>query len=673
MEKEVKYKNLKDNFAVALIFYVFSVLFTILMGCVTLGQFPTMMWLSVLIVHVLAFVIFLVPTKTARAIVCCALLLLQAVIAIVNDVLYRVTGEIFTISKLKLASEATGAFDKSLINPWTIVLFLSLYALAVFCVFFSRKFTKKNEFRVNGRQFGTIVVCALMLFCTIGTGYISFDKVSKDLYYTQFPTTLSYQKYGYYGFYIANILSIMKGENNKMSEVEKQEAVQYFASGKTDTSNAYTGISQDNNVIMILAESLDWVAIDEYFTPHLYKLVYEDGLQFANYHSENKTNMSEGFSLMGTYSRDMMLATHDDDKLANIYGQFSLANMLKEVYPDIQTNYLHGMRGDYYKRSTTFDNLGFDNLYFADDQEEAIKQYEQANGIEYDWTSANFYDFVRDSSFIGYNIKNIIPDTGRFISAYATLSTHGTYQARGSNEKNYQFLTSDANKTQLQAVLQDLRDQGYKPDNVLNKFLYYKAAVMDLDQTVGLIFDRLQETNNLDKTTLVIYSDHNAYYDYVSYLIRDIAVSDARACNVKAYNMPCVIYDQKLIAKFKGEATYTGGAVCDTFVSVADIYPTVCNILGFTYNTQFCYGQDMFEEADKLFIALKDHRYIFNDKYYFYDNKIYAVDGTVDRDNLTAEEEVFLQMVNEALTKLDMQEKLWKDLNTFEYVLQELK
>ncbi len=664
MDKFVKYKNLNDNITIASIFFVTSLTLTILMGLVTLGKFPTMLWTSLVYISVFSSIIFLLPSRVARAIVCCLLLLVQTIIAVVNDILFRVTGEIFTIAKLKLMNEATGAFDKSLINPWTIVLFLSIFILALLGVILIRR--KQKVFKATVKQFCAMLMTYIFLLCLcFSCGFTSMKEEDKEVYYSQ--STLTYQKHGFYTFYASDIYYTIKNSIFKYDVSEKKdEYLQYFQQGEEDTSNEFTGISEGNNVLMILMESLDIVAIDEYFTPNLYKLIYQDGLYFTNYFAENKTNMSEGLALAGIYSKSKPLATNTDEALSNLYGEFALPNLLKQKDKDLKTTYLHGLRGVFYKRETTFDNLGFDNLIFTSNQQEEINQYNKQQGDEYDWTPENFYSFVKDTSFIGYNLEQVVPSEGRFFTAYATIASHGTYEERGSNKENYKILTSEENKVHYNKMITSLEEKGFNPNKILDKFLYYKAGVMDLDKTIGMIFDRLEETNNLDKTTVVLYPDHNAYYDDVSYKIRNIEGAQIRECNVLSYNLPCVIYDQKLIKAYKGEETYTGGAMYDEFVSVADIYPTLCNLLGIKYNTKIVYGQDMFKTTEHVFISLKDHLYIFNDKFYFFDNKVIPVSNIED-------DGTFLELAKARREDYKIKEDLFKDIDTFHYILNNLK
>jgi phosphoglycerol transferase MdoB-like AlkP superfamily enzyme len=327
--------------------------------------------------------------------------------------------------------------------------------------------------------------------------------------------------------------------------------------------------------------------------------------------------MSEASSFLGTYSTKNQIAMTASQPVSEALGKISLATKLKQEDSSISAGYYHGLTEGFYNRNKTFHNLGFDNLYFAENQESAIKQYNADRNQSYNWTTSEFYGFIKDSNFIDYNMETFIPATGRFYSHFSTLTTHGTYEARGSNKEYYDILTSPHNKSHYNKMINDLHEQGYYPENMPEYFLYYKAAMLDLDKTVYQIMNRLEETNHLDDTTIVFFTDHNAYYYSLSWHMKNLSTNGH---DIEAYHIPCLIYDKKMTDKYREEKNITDTTSTienDTFMSVLDIYPTVCNILGLSYNTNLCYGQSIFEETPHVFITFKDSGYIFNDEFLY--------------------------------------------------------
>lgn len=670
MEKEenreenlVKYKNLSDNICVALTFYVFAIAFEVVGALCLFGNLPNYFYISLLLIHVYALVIFILPTKAFRRIVACLMLVFQAIVSIINDVLHNITGEVFTFDKLWLAGEAAGTFSFRMINYFHIAIFVVLLAAAMFCLFGLPKHIK--SFRVTKKQFTSIFMSVLFvsfaLFGCMSTNYLE----KRNLIITEYPTTLAYNTMGFHGFYLSNAfisLNALNG-NQKLTEEQYNEYLAFLQEGNSPQTTNMSGVSEGNNVLLILAESFDIAAIDPYFTPNLYKLWFEDGMLLKNYYAENKTNMSEGMTLFGTYGREKSLISNV--KLVELYNKMSLPSLLKQQDENTKTTFIHSFKSSFYNRDITHKQVGFDEALFANLQEEDIKKYNEEHGIDYDWSVLyTFNNYIKDSNFFEYNKASIIPE-GKFFTSFSTMVTHGAYTKRGSNEENYNILV---NSDAYEDMVAFMEMNGYcVPAECEEQFLYYKAGMMDFDKMVGMIFDRLQELSILDKTTVVIYPDHNAYYNDLSCAIRQIPKAERKYCNVNAYNIGACIYDQKLIAKYKGESTYSSGVVVDKFTSVNDIYPTLCDILNVKYNTNLCYGKSLFLDEDRVFISLKDDRYILNDNYYYYDDKIYDAKSRAHVENAQ-----FQACVNEVLHKFNVHERLYKSKDGFMRILEEL-
>ena len=651
----VKYRNVTEQLTTSLTFYLFSILFEIITSACVTGKYPSFFFFGLAFIHFFTFLIFILPSKWMRKIFAIILLAVQTTISITNDILYNCTGEIFTFDKLMLASEGMGALDTSLINFWHLAIYLLMFISAVVVMFLLPKFIKKWKPIVRNFLFVTAgYVLAFFAFfgvCVVGYGS------QRVLWVSQFPSTLAYNTYGYYGFYMKNATKFLSSlvTTKRLTEKQKEEYLVYLQEGEEPVVTDYTGLSEGNNLIVILAESFDMAAIDPVFTPNLYKLYYEDGVFLSNYHSENKTNMSEGMVMFGSYSHAKALNTSIDtiDVMKYTSLPMLLENDSTSRGEEIKTTYYHALNSKYYNRDLTFNRAGFDYLQFCDLQQDELKDYLNEKGETYYWEPA-FNNFIKEKDYFEYNMNEIIPDEGRFFCQYTSLSTHGSYKLRGYNTPYYNELKSDNEK--LEEMLDNMEAQGYFPRTVLEPFLIYKAAVMDFDEMIGLLFKRLEDTGRKENTTVVLYPDHNTYFDDISYNLRGIYGSDVRNCNVKAYNLGAAIYDQKLAAKLNGTTTYNGGATFDKFVSVNDLYPTICDLFNLPYNSFLCYGQSIFADSLSVMLSLKDDRYIFDDNFYYYGNKTYAVNPADDLDDT-----YFVELVEKVLHKYEVQENLYID------------
>lgn len=648
MNTKVAYKNIVDNLLTALIFFAFSILLEIVFCLCTFGQVLTYISIPIGITMFLALVIFLLPTFWVRTILSGILLLAQLVISIVNNVLYKSTGELFTSHKLKLIGEATEATTGTLINFWVVLALFLIFAGAIVCFVFSKKISQKFSYKPTILSLIAILLIFQLSSLLLFTLSIK-SKEDRILFSDTYVSVERYKKFGYYGFYVANILNMINSPY-KLTDEEKLEFENFVLEGWNTEQTPYSNILKDDNLIVILTESVEFFGIDSYFTPNLHKLYYSDSLLFENYYTENKTNMSEGMALMGTYSFSQPLITSSGQSMTSVLKNLSIANSFKNN--NVKTTYIHGYNKSFYNRDVTFNKLGFDNLIFAADQEQELKQFELENNNVYNWSTANFYEFVKDSSFIKYNIKNVIPDTGRFFTTFASFTTHGDYVARGSNLNYYNKLTSVENQENLNNLISNLETSGYNVRQNLNQFLYYKAAMMDLDKTIEILFDRLEETNNLDNTAIVLYSDHNAYYDDFGLKLKNL-----NSFSIEGYHLPSAIYSTKLANAYKQNNTTL---TVSKFVSVNDLYPTICDLFGFGYNKNLCYGKNVFSSEQNLFISLKD-RIIFDNNFYYFNHPV-AITNNLSSDYFKAE-------VDKILYKVNVFEHLYNNLDFFETLL----
>ena len=648
MNTKVAYKNIVDNLLTALIFFAFSILLEIVFCLCTFGQVLTYISIPIGITMFLALVIFLLPTFWVRTILSGILLLAQLVISIVNNVLYKSTGELFTSHKLKLIGEATEATTGTLINFWVVLALFVIFAGAIVSFVFSKKISQKFSYKPTILSLIAILLIFQLSSLLLFTLSIK-SKEDRILFSDTYVSVERYKKFGYYGFYVANILNMINSPY-KLSDEEKLEFENFVLEGWNTEQTPYSNILKDDNLIVILTESVEFFGIDSYFTPNLHKLYYSDSLLFENYYTENKTNMSEGMALMGTYSFSQPLITSSGQSMTSVLKNLSIANSFKNN--NVKTTYIHGYNKSFYNRDVTFNKLGFDNLIFAADQEQELKQFELENNNVYNWSTANFYEFVKDSSFIKYNIKNVIPDTGRFFTTFASFTTHGDYVARGSNLNYYNKLTSVENQENLNNLISNLETSGYNVRQNLNQFLYYKAAMMDLDKTIEILFDRLEETNNLDNTAIVLYSDQNAYYDDFGLKLKNL-----NSFSIEGYHLPSAIYSTKRANAYKqNNSTLT----VSKFVSVNDLYPTICDLFGFDYNKNLCYGKNVFSSDQNLFISLKD-RIIFDNNFYYFNHPV-AINNNLSSDYFKAE-------VDKILYKVNVFEHLYNNLDFFETLL----
>ena len=96
---------------------------------------------------------------------------------------------------------------------------------------------------------------------------------------------------------------------------------EYYLTGKND------------NVIIVMCESLEWYAINPVLTPNLYN-IFTNGYRFDNYYSKSKTNYSEMDVILGSVPTDNAFTNSWHGSTSSLLGNeltFTLPNKFKNA------------------------------------------------------------------------------------------------------------------------------------------------------------------------------------------------------------------------------------------------------------------------------------------------------------------------------------------------------
>jgi phosphoglycerol transferase MdoB-like AlkP superfamily enzyme len=262
------------------------------------------------------------------------------------------------------------------------------------------------------------------------------------------------------------------------------------------------------------------------------------------------------------------IIANDGEKAVEYAAKYSLPNLLKQE--GYSTAFFHNWDEYFYTRGKTNKNIGFDNVYTIDDFTHENKS-----------TAFNFYNLETD--FANQLMDKIAPTNGNpFMSFYTTISTHGLYDVTNPRFEKY-FKTYDTNLEKMKSWFLD-EGYHYPTDEYMQSVLKeYKSAAMDTDEMIGNLFKHLKDNEMLDNTTVVIYSDHHAFYHDLTNEVKSTIKADYSS--QESYVVPLMIYSEKIAPK-----------TIDSFCSPYDLYPTLCEMYGLPYNTLNALGKDMLSE-----------------------------------------------------------------------------
>lgn len=566
--------------------------------------FPEIWIFNIASILIIAGIIYAVKKKWAMTVVFFFFVGLQVILNLVNANIYSIFGDLFTLEHLNLGMETSAAFSWSLIDVLSIFLYLGILAVIIFCYILMLKFCKKT---IHLQKFSNIVFSLVFVLITEFTGLTMIDNQIKILNQTSETRVEgnqsflwqsfalkceAYKQFGFYGFYIKNIYDNIFYET-ALPASQEIELKNYIQSGETIVDDLDNSLAGDN-MIVILCESFDTIAIDPVNTPFLYNMVHGDASAFTNFHGYNKTSTSEQIVMTGNIFDSTTLYSLVNDYSGYEY-KYTLPRLFKEKYPNAQANYFHSYIESFYDRVDTYTTnelgygVGFDNLY-------GLEAYSGEK-------STVFGEWIREEDYVIDMADKLIPETDEpFLSYYATVSMHGPHEYRENFEDLYAEYDSNFNdyKDYLNSI-----GMGYVLDDneLLSELRYYKAAAIDFNNAMRKLFEKLEEKGKLHNTTVVMFGDHNAYYKNFCYRMKGV---EPLSSQIKGYNIPLIIYNDKLT---KGQY--------DMFCNTYDIYPTICELHGLTYNKNLTQGYNLFSsDIENSFFASHMTDQMFTDKFY---------------------------------------------------------
>ncbi len=644
--------------------YIYGVMFIFFSICLEmvnfitlgLGVLPTNFGLEFAIILIIAGLIFIIPTEWLKITVTTIFLAFQGVMNIINACVYKNLFNITTVDMLIARGGETGAvFELDFVNWGCLGASLGVLALFIVAVILGNKYMPRIKSKFKFSSICYMIMIALVVECCGLVSYKFLDKAyatdtqSQYIYeqgaYLYGSTDLKFanmKKYGFYAYYLKSMEKFV-GYQSELSSSEQKQLKKFIEEGKdfsyegsTYGDEQVSGLLEGDNLIMIMMESMEWFGIDEFNTPNLYNLIYNDSMYFTEYYSRNATNYSEDISLLGNVANEYAFT-----KILNEVGvetPESLPNYFKNAgYESV--NFFHDYLGDFYDRYTLNTAFGFENVYALEDCTLGDK-------------SSKFGDFVDDGDYVENMVEKFIPKDKSFFSFFTTVSTHGPYTSTNTRFVDY-YQRFDENYQNFRAYVKenklgyDLPSVGTKEYRILKEF---KSKAMALDNAIGFILDYLESNvdangNKLaDNTTLVLFADHNAYYQNLSYDIKGVG----KYANEKtAYRVPFAISNPKL-------ANGQNKVFCNTY----DLFPTICDLYGFSFNRSLAQGYSVFSEDIDKSMFLSSMSGIFDENVYSLNMDKYYKDG--EQIGKTKQVVAFKNKVNTYVTKQIMIEKYYR-------------
>lgn len=601
-----------------------------------------------LILFSFCLILFLVPNRIAKIVIVSLLMIGQTALCVGFIYLYESNGTFFDFSMINMRDDAFGTIEDLSLN-W-VHFGISLGVLVLFVgvmigleVYFrkhhAQKFKEKKQFKIS-----VGVVTALALVCLtiipVFDGVIQGQNSYQNMLFNNNSSV--YQQKGITANAVYEMLSGSLANKVKYDDLTPvDEALSEENENLYLETSQFNGISEGNNLVMIMVESFDWYPLTLYYDAETINEIYpniskfmQNGIVLNNFYAREKTDTSENNALLGSNPTGKYV-NYDFEN--NKYP-YSLVNMFKNKYPDVVANAFHQNTGSFYNRKVLFESYGFDYFYDIDDMADF--------GVTNEWNEDSFKgERTKDSETMLHMVETMFPTDQQFLTYWLTFSMHGYYVER-ENFRNFVYV--DQYGVEYENGYYGYLDaKGVFPESKEKKANYlrtYAAAMKDFDEALGIMMDYLEENNLLENTTIVMYADHNTYYNNLAKYAKGID----ETYNSELYRIPAIIYDQKLYDAYKDYAGEDAMQVvygtdnnedykCLTvskFTNTIDLIPTVFDIFGIKGYNDLYPGTSIFIEDVESIIYSRSYGIFVTDKLICYsaDDLLYTCEGFTEED-----------------------------------------
>lgn len=332
--------------------------------------------------------------------------------------------------------------------------------------------------------------------------------------------------------------------SSQTTNKELIEVNNYYKNEKGTLMNEYTGYYKGKNLIFIVAESFNQIAVSKKLTPTLYKLTNESFV-FENFYTPlNLSTIGGEFqALNGQFADNSYLISKW--RKAVMSTPYGLGNVFNNL--NYQTYAFHN--GEYYfqERDDYLKIFGFNNYIGC------------GNGMEklmdcIPWPRSDLKMIKATTP------KYISTSTSPFMTYFMTNSGHFPYDTTGVMFREYR------------EQVQNLPYSG--------PVKAYIASQIDLDLALKQLIDDLTLAQKLDDTVIVLVADHYPY-DLSIQEINELS-SYTRDDKIEINRSNLIIWNSKTpITKI----TKVGGQL--------DVIPTVYNLFGIPYDSRLFAGKDI--------------------------------------------------------------------------------
>lgn len=355
--------------------------------------------------------------------------------------------------------------------------------------------------------------------------------------------------------YEANVLDI-DFDSLIANETDKtlQSMHQYFSTREPTLKNEYTGLFEGKNLILLTGEAFWRGAVNETYTPTLYKLANE-GFIFENFY-----NPLWWYSTIdGEYAHctGLIPSNKSRDSSFKISGKnknsmyFCMGNLLgMEGYT---TTAYHNHTHSYYSRHLSHPNMGYD-------------YYGVGAGLDVktSWPES-------DLEMMEKTLPQALEQEGPFHLYYMTVSGH----------MNYNFIGN----------AMSMKHRAEVADSGLSEAAQaYLACNMELDKALEYVLAELEAAGELENTVICMSGDHYPYGLDGTGAIDELTAPGTEDDLIEKYRSTLILWSGSM----------TEPVTVEKPCSSIDVIPTLCNLFGLDYDSRLIIGRDILSSSPGL-------------------------------------------------------------------------
>lgn len=482
-----------------------------------------------------------------------------------NLVFYRSFTDFITVPQLFQVSNAVdlGSSVLSLIKIYDLFIFID-----VVVIWYLSKQTPWKK-GVNYHRGGKVFSLAISLVLLTGN-FLLAEMDRPQLFTRAFDREYLVKNIGLFNYHVYDIAvhSKVKTQSAFADGNELYEINQYINDEiRSDTQSDLFGMAEGKNIVFISAESLQTFVINndlygETITPFLNSLIEDESTYYFEnfYHQteQGKTSDSEFLIENSLYpsSRGAVFFTHGE----NEYN--SMPKLLKEK--NYFSAVLHANNKSFWNREQVYNSMQFDHFY-----EKEFYDVNEENSVGWG---------LKDKPYFEQSIKYLKEMKQPFYAKFITLTNHFPFEL---DEEDRSIGTYDSNS------------------NTLNN---YFPTVRYMDEAIEDFFNLLKEADLYEDSIIVIMGDHNG-----------ISANHNKAMSQFLGKEEITPYDYiqlQRVPLFIHIPGHDKGKVMSKIAGQIDIKPTLLHMVGIETNQDIYFGNDLFRDDRKDFIALRNGDFI---------------------------------------------------------------